>query len=311
MPVRDPIVSLALAVLGVVSGGAATLAGQTAGPAAGNPAQLLPADVSLVVRIDASALAASPLLPRLLAHPEADNPLVRAAADPAVLGDLDAVYVGVPSSFTPASTELPILVTGAFGVEDLIRDLGRAPGVERQLLRGRPILTGEGARGATYAMALRPGALAFGDWESVERMFEIAGGERRGLSAEAASAVGGSGAPHVVGAGRVPPALRGWLQAEGGALAAPFATIDRVSFDATLGRAVDVRASVQPTTPEGRQAVEQALGALKLFGPSRFANDPDALAAIQSLTVTPAGDRIEARVTLTQGLLLRLLEGSV
>ena len=37
----------------------------------------------------------------------------------------------------------------------------------------------------------------------------------------------------------------------------------------------------------------------------------DALAAIQSLTVTSTGDRIEARVTLTQGLLLRLLDGSV
>lgn len=295
----------------VAAAGAVAAAAQTAGPAPGPPARLLPAEVSLVVRIDARALAASPLLPRLLENPEADNPLVRALSHPAMLEDLETIYVGVPSSFTPASTELPILVTGGFGVEDLVRELGRSPGVERQLLRGRPIVTGEGARGATYAMALRPGVLAFGDWDSVERMFEIAGGDREGLSAAAASSVGEpGGARHIVGAGRVPVALREWLQTEGGAMAAPFATIDRVSFDATLGSAVDVRASVQPTTREGKQAVEQALGALKLFGPSRFANDPEALAAIQSLTVTSAGDRVEARVTLTRGLLLRLLEGS-
>ncbi|HEY7530556.1 MAG TPA: hypothetical protein VIC56_07775 [Gemmatimonadota bacterium] len=306
MPTRDVILGVLLAAA------PALLGGQTAAPPQGPAAQLLPAEVSLVVRIDARALAGSPLLPRLLEHPQADNPLVRAAAAPATLEDLEAIYVGVPSTFTPASTELPILVTGAFGVDDLVGELGRARGVERQLLRGRPMLTGEGARGATYALALRPGVLAFGDWDSVERMFEIAGGEREGLATSAASAVeAAAGTRHVVGAGRVPAALRDWLRAEGGALAAPFATIDRVSFDATLGRAVDVRASVQPTTAEGRQAIEQALGALKLFGPSRFANDPDALAAIQSLAVTSAGDRVEARVTLTQGLLLRLLEGSV
>ena len=83
--------------------------------------------------------------------------------------------------------------------------------------------------------------------------------------------------------------------------------MDRASFEASLDQAVDLRASLHPTTPESRQAIQQALGALVMFGPSRFANDPEVLSAVQSLRFTAGAEGLDVALTIPRSLLLRAL----
>ncbi|MFN2433455.1 MAG: hypothetical protein ABR599_11695 [Gemmatimonadota bacterium] len=284
--------------------GSPSAAAQSAGGATG--LAFLPSDVSFVVRLDAAALAASPMLPRLLAQPQASNALARALARPATLRRMREVYVGFPSAFTPETTELPVVVLGSFSADDIVDDLASAPGVEVSREGGRAVLVADDALGTSYAAPLAEGVLAVGDRASVLRMLEGGSGERL------AEVRGELGPPnpsrHIVGAGKVPVALRGWLQAEGGALAAPFATIDRVTFEGTLDEAVRLRATLHPTTAEGRQAIEQALGAARMFGPSRFADDPELLSAVQSLRFSSGPGRVDLSATVPRSLLLRFLE---
>jgi hypothetical protein len=101
--------------------------------------------------------------------------------------------------------------------------------------------------------------------------------------------------------------LRGYLRAVGGGLGSPFAAVDRLTFTTSLGQAVRLSASLHAPTAEGRQALQQALGALVMFGPSRFANDPEILSAIQSLRFTLGPETVDVSVTLPRSLLLRLL----
>jgi hypothetical protein len=110
----------------------------------------------------------------------------------------------------------------------------------------------------------------------------------------------------VAGAGRVPTGLRGYLQSAGG-IGPSLAGVDRLSFQGSLGQAMDVQASLHPTTAESRQALQQGLGALVMFGPSRFANDPEVLSAIQSLRFSVGSDAIDVSLTVPRSLLLKLL----
>jgi hypothetical protein len=265
-----------------------------------------PADVSFVIRVDARALAASPLLPRLLQHPEAANPLAQALGRPATLAKVRAIYLGLPASFVPETTELPVIVVGAFDAERMLDELASARGIRRSRDGSRELLEADGPAGTSYAAALGEGALALGDRTSVLRMLDVRVGKRAALASELRSALAEGVGADVRGLGRVPVALRGYLQATGGALAAPFAAVDRVAFEGSLETAMDVRVSLHPTTDEARQAIGQALGALRVFGPSRFANEPEVLSAIQSLAFT-VGEEIEATVTVPRSLLLRLL----
>jgi hypothetical protein len=271
-------------------------------------AAFLPADVSLLVRVDAAALAGSPFLAGLLERPEADHPLVRALARPNALSRLRTIYVGLPAGFTPESTELPVVLTGTFASEEMLGELASASGVRWERVGGREMLAAEGRGGVTYAAALADGVLALGDLASLTAMIEVAAGRREGLAPALAAALGPSdGTRHLAGTGRVPPGLRGFLEGHAGGLAAPFAGIDRLTFGGSLGRTVQLDLSLEPTTADARQAVQQALGALQVFGPSRYANDPEALSAIQSLRFTSTPERIDVSATLTRGLLLRLL----
>lgn len=282
--------------------GAASLHAQSAPRAA---LAALPSEVSFVVRVDAQALGASPMLARLLDHPAAANPLASALAADDVLRLLRTVYIGFPGSFRPSSTEIPVVVVGAFEADEIMSALADAPGVQRTRISGREVLAADDAMGTSYAAALRDGVLAVGDHESVLRMLE---GEDGLDASEWSTALGPEDATrHVVGTGRVPVALRGWLQSAGGAMAAPFAAIERVSFEGTLDEAMRVRAALQPTTAEARQGIEQALGALRVFGPSRFANDPEVLSTIQSLRFSTGPKRVDVNVTVPRSLLLRLI----
>ncbi|MBA2565914.1 MAG: hypothetical protein H0V09_10915, partial [Gemmatimonadetes bacterium] len=218
------------------------------------------------------------------------------------------VYIGLPAGFSAESTELPALLVGAYEAEKVMSQLAGSSGIRRRREATRTLLYAEGSAGESYVTPLRTGVLAAGDYESVMRMVSVAEGQRAGLASESAAPLdaGGPGR-EILGAGRVPQGLRSFLRTAGGGLGAPFASVDRLSFQATLGRTIDVRASLQPTTAEGRQGIEQALGALQLFGPSRFADDPEVLSAIQSLRVTPGPAAVGVSVSLTRSLLLRLL----
>jgi hypothetical protein len=305
-----PIFRTALLVASLLTGpvGACLLDAQTSADRTRGGAALLPSDVSFVVRIEAAALSGSPLLPRLLEHPEATNPLARALGRPATLERITTVYVGFPAGFTPESRELPVLVLGSFGAQEMLADLASARGLERQQRNGRTFLMADGALGTTYATVLGDGILALGDEGSVARMVEVWEGKRESSASALGKALGaGGGSRDIVGVGRVPVALRGWLQAAGGSLAAPFATIDRLSFEGSLDRTVELRLSLHPATAEGKQGIEQALGALRVFGPSRFADDPEVLSAIQSLRVSAGSDSVDVSLTLPRSLLLRML----
>ena len=303
-----PLLVLSAAGPLLVLSAAQPLLAQSPRPAPEDAAAFLPSDVSFVVRVDAGRLAQSPLLQRLLEHPQAANPLARALARPGTLARIESVYVGLPRSFTPETRELPVLLTGAFDAEDMLDELAAARGVERLEKDDREYLVADDALGTSHVTALGQGVLALGDPGSVERMLAV----RQGRADAIAPALledlrrGGSGAA-VAGVGRVPVALRGYLQANGGNLAAPFATVDRLAFQGSLGRAVELRLSLSPATAEGRDAIQQALGALRMFGPSRFADDPEVLSAIQSLRFTVGPRAIDVSVTLPRSLLLDLL----
>lgn len=277
-------------------------------PGAGSELSLFPSDISFVVRIDGPALAGSPVLERLLRLPEAANPLAQALGRPSRLAKMRAIYIGLPAGFTPESTELPVIVAGSFDETRLLEELAAARGVRRAREGSRDLLEADGPGGSSYATALGRGVLGIGDRSSILRMLDVRDGRRDAISPELRALLSrGGGATGVSGAGRVPVALRDYLQAAGGGLAAPFATIDRLSFEGSLGTAIEVRAFLHPATPEGREAIGQALGALRMLGPSRFANDPEVLSTIQSLRFTVGTDEIEVAATVPRSLLVRLL----
>lgn len=308
---RPAFITVALA-LAEAATGATLLAAQSPEKdlrgEASDAVSYLPSDVSFIVQIDGSALAGSPLLPRLLERKEAANPLARALARPATLAKVRTIYVGFPAGFTPHATELPVVVAGTFDNERMLSDLASARGVKQMRSGERVLLEATGELGTSYAAALGAGTLALGDHASVQRMLEVWEEKRDGIPLELVRAIVPLEEIHdIAGAGRVPVALRGYLQAEGGAVAAPFATIDRVSFEGSLGRAMELHIRLHPATAEGRQAVAQALGALRVFGPSRFANDPEVLSAIQSMRFTAGSDAVDVYFTLPRSLLFQLL----
>jgi hypothetical protein len=292
-------VVLALLTAGAFSG----LAAQSAGGSAAGRQPVFADDVVFVVRVDGASLARSPVLERLLRQPEAANGLAQALGRAGTLAKVRSVYVGFPERFTLNSTELPVLVVGDFTGPDLVADLAGARGVKPARLDGRELLEATGGGGTTYAASLGEGRLAVGDLASVLRMLEVGEGKRPAGDAPASIAAGDA---DIVGAGRIPPALRDYLRTAGG-VGAPLSAVDRASFSASLDQAMDVRASLHVTTPEARQALQQALGALVMFGPSRFANDPEVLSAVQSLRFAVASDGLDLTLTIPRSLLLRVL----
>ncbi len=298
---------LAAAALGaaIVIGASAPCRAQTTDPVAAAGPALFPEDVSFVVRVDASALARSRLLPQLLRRPEAASGLAQALGRSSTLASVRALYVGFPHTFTPTSTELPVLLVGDFTADEILADLAAAPGVSRKERDGRTWLESTGRVGTTYATALGDGALALGDDASVLSMLEVWQKKRPGADSAPLPAARAGEAADVAGGGRVPGGLREYLQSLGGA-GGPLASVDRLAFRGTLGPAVQVQASLHASTAEARQAIQQALGALVMFGPSRYANDPEKLSAIQSLRFAIGGETVDVSATLPRSLLLSL-----
>ncbi len=300
------VIRTAFTVALLLTAGSPCRAAQSAGGSAAAEAAVFAEDVGFVVRLDGAALARSPLLPQLLSRPEAANGLAQALGRAATLAKVRDVYVGLPDGFTPSSTELPVLVVGDFGGSELVADLAAARGVKLARHEGRVVLEAVGGAGTTYAAPLGDGRLAVGDFESVRRMLEVWEGKRPAGDPVALTASAGGAKADVVGAGRIPPGLRDYLEAAGG-VGGPLAAVDRASFQGSLGQAMEVRASLHPTTAEARQAIQQALGALVMFGPSRFADDPEVLSAIQSLRFSVGADSLDVTLTVPRSLLLRVL----
>jgi hypothetical protein len=198
-----------------------------------------------------------------------------------------------------------VLLVGDFTADEILDDLATASGVSRKERDGRTWLESTGRAGTTYATALGDGALALGGDASVVSMLDVWRKKRPGADPGSLPIPGAGGAADVAGGGRVPGGMREYLQSLGGA-GEPLASVDRLAFQGTLGSAVQVQASLHAGTAEARQAIQQALGALVMFGPSRYANDPERLSAIQSLRFAIGGESVDVSATLPRSLLLSL-----